>query len=150
VKLDIAQSVTATFGAYNLVFHTSLGVTPAQLVAKGGGSITAGADAFCNERAQAGGLGGNYVGGLATSPPARADRTAGRPGCARLDGLPFADSPTSLLGTGQVFYPVVFNEFGVDQDTVVMTGTHPDGTYDPGNSCQNRTTLTPQQNYLMG
>jgi hypothetical protein len=105
---------------------------------------------FCNERAQAGGRGGNYVGWLATSQAPAAGRIAGHRGWVRLDGLPFADSPASLLTTGQVFYPVVFNELGVDQDTVVMTGTRPDGTYDPGNSCQDWTTLTPQQNYLLG
>jgi hypothetical protein len=127
VAVSGATSVTATFTklAANLVFITS------SSVATNLGSATA-YDAICNTAATAAGI--NDAGGLAyvaATSDAKSnliDRLKSARGWVRMDGKPFADSQSALFTTGQVFYPVMFDETGKYGSENYATGTTSTGT----------------------
>lgn len=124
VVMSEARNVTATFqGPHNIMFVTSTTVSPHTL----GG--TAGADAFCQARANAANLPGTYRAWISTSTIAAPSRFAGYRGWVRPDGRPFADSIEKLLA-GQVFYAPRLDERGdeVSGTDFVGTGTNSDGS----------------------
>ena len=129
----------------NVVFTTSATFTGAL-----GG--LAGADATCTSIANGAGLTGRFVAWLSASTAAAPARlvvpgtsTAAR-GWVRTDGKPVADRVADLLA-GTMYYPIRFDEHGVDLDGDathrVLTGTSFDGTYDASNgSCLDWTTTS--------
>ena len=115
-------------GPYNYVFVTSTTYVPGQEFVG-----LAGADAKCAERASAGGLPGTFKAWLSTSTLNARDRFPSWRGWIRPDKRPFADSMSSLLDQGQVFYPPRIDEFGNDlvgSQELAATGTTPGGTKD--------------------
>ena len=126
-----AHNVTAIFKPnLNYVF-----VTSTKQNANFGG--LAGADQLCAVRATAAGLPGTYRAFLATSTASAASRLNGARGWLRTDGLPFADSTTSLFTNHQVFYPPATNELGVNilEDIAIYTGTDGSGNAYPNYTC---------------
>jgi hypothetical protein len=121
----------------NIAFLTSIG----QPLGSIGG--LAGADAFCNARAQAAGLPGTYVAWLSSSSSGNAkDRLTGSRGWTRPDGKPFADTPEAIVA-GQIFYPLDVDEFGNRVPTTsVGTGTDSYGLTVTGYTCSDYTSTT--------
>jgi hypothetical protein len=89
------------------------------------------ADKLCTQlAAQAGLPSGSYVAWLSSKKVDAISKLQGASGWVRVDGLPFANTPSDLAA-GKVFYPLRVDESGatVPQNTRVATGTNPDGTH---------------------
>jgi len=116
--------------ASNIAFVTSIGQPPGSFGGLGG------ADAFCRERAQAGGLPGTYVAWLSASSTNAIDRLTGSRGWSRVDGKPFVDVPADLVAE-KIFYPLELDEFGhrVTPFSSVATGTDLNGIITTGYTC---------------
>ncbi|HTJ44209.1 MAG TPA: InlB B-repeat-containing protein [Kofleriaceae bacterium] len=135
VTISAATSVTATFDTPNIVFVTSTTYT-------GNLGGLAGADAACQARANAAGLGGTFKAWLSqTSPQVNAiSRLGAARGWARVDLAPVVDTTTDLAN-GRLYYPIKLDEFGNDLGLVsVITGTTANGTlYNGDTTCSNWT-----------
>ena len=110
---------------YNYVFATS---------SKHTGDLggLAGADAICQTRASAAGLGGTYVAWLSTSTVDAISRLGAARGWVRPDGRPVFDTQADLLA-GHVLYPPRLDETGADLlRASVTTGTGRDGRRSTG------------------
>ena len=122
----MAETGTDAGGTPNYMFVSSVEVAPSTL-----GGLT-GADGICQGLAEAAGLPGNYMAWLSKEGDNAVDRlqATGARGWVRPDGLPFADSLSSLT-TGQVFYPPRIDEEGNDVGVFVgvVTGTSSQGEY---------------------
>ena len=141
--LDVTAptTVTASFTpvAANLIFVTA-GTFPANL-----GSATA-YDAKCNEAATAAGLndasGTAYVSTVSDSASLGKDRLGTARGWVRMDGMPFADTQSSLFDATQVFNSIRFDENGSRlSNKFAFTGAEADGTLSIFN-CANWTSTT--------
>ncbi len=119
----------------NYAFMTPLTVAPGSLGGVGG------ADTICQNAATAGGLPdpSSYVAWLSTSTQAAPSRLAGSRGWVRPDGLPFGDTPASFTTGKTIWYPLLLTAGGVrpSAQSIVLTGTHADGTYNSVGSCSN-------------
>ena len=130
VTMGGPRRVVIELGAYNVVFVTSTTMTPAELVARGGGSPVVGGEIVCAARAAAAGLTGTFVPWISDATTHAGDRLAGARGWVRFDGAPFADSPESLLQQNQTFYPILFDELGNDPGPrPTMSATTGDGLF---------------------
>lgn len=119
----------------NIAFVTSTTVT-----ADFGG--VAGGDTICQTHAQNAGLPGTYRAWLASSAGPAQSRLGTARGWRRADGLPLADTASSLVGDSRIFYLLVVNERGQRTfATRVWTGTNPDGSAS-ANTCGDWTTQT--------
>jgi hypothetical protein len=126
----------------------------------GGGSGLAAADAVCQARANAAGLGGAYVAWMSDSlndAYCRANGFSGKKAgmCGqlalptgagpwvRVDGRPFAPTIDRLVAPGRTIYqPASVSEFGIDLGTTdrVYTGTDENGEYIANATCGDWTT----------
>jgi len=114
-------SANTVIGAYfspppNIMFVTST----TQFANLGG---LAGADAICNQRAQAAGLAGTYKAWLSTPTSSAASRMGAASGWVRPDGKPVFNR-LSDIPLNKFYYPPRLDEYMVDQGHCwVMTGT---------------------------
>ena len=108
----------------NMAFVTSTDIVPSML----GGQ--AGADAVCMQRAAAAGLPPNtYVAWISTSTIDMRTRLGSARGWVRPDGMPFADTQSSLFA-GRVLYPPRVDEHAMDRENVsIPTGTARNGAF---------------------
>jgi hypothetical protein len=110
-----------------------------------------GADAICNELADAAGLGGTYVAWLSTTTTNAFSRIENGVGWVAIDGTPIAATPTDLV-TGSMVSPIAYDERGHDvrpTQSEVWTGTLGDGTYS-GSTCMGWTIEDPTVNADVG
>ena len=118
-------------GTFNYAFVTS---TDYDVIELGG---VAGADAKCNERAQAAGLPGEYVAWLSSSTSNARDRLGTASGWVRTDRRPFAASADDLF-VAKIRYPLAVDETGTNVASgvrYVRTGTLADGTVSKDKHC---------------
>lgn len=101
----------------NRVFVTSAAYLPTQL----GG--LAGADVKCNDLAAQAGLEGSFVAWLSSSQVDAKDRLANASGWLNTRDYPFADQQAELLTQGHVYYPILYDEAGLQVTGKVATGT---------------------------
>jgi hypothetical protein len=112
VTMTAPHSVVAHFTVANKIFTTAATYTQTAVQNLGtgpdaGSKMLSGADAIC---ATAGGA-GTWMAFLSRSGVNARDRIpASARGWVRPDGLPFGDSLSSILDTGEVFYPPVLDE----------------------------------------
>jgi hypothetical protein len=71
----------------------------------------AGADARCQESAQAAGMEGKFLALLSTSTVPAFSRLGSSRGWVRTDGTPFGDTQADLLN-GKIYYPLSLDEYG--------------------------------------
>ncbi len=113
-------------------------VTSTQRPANEYGGLS-GADAICNDLAQAAGLPGQYVAWMSSSTEDARDRLTTASGWIRTDGRPFALSRGGLIG-GQIIHPLNLDESGVTRNGDVATATTTDGrsraTGDAESACE--------------
>ena len=123
----VTPTATVTPGPFNLVFVTSTTHT-------GNLGGLDGADGICNTRAMLAGLPGIYVAWLSTSTVDALSRIGGARGFVRTDGEPFADQPSDLVTSNEVWNAIHLDENGNDvgMDSV-WTGTLKNGTDAPLN-----------------
>lgn len=86
-----------------------------------------GADAFCQERAEAAGLPGQYTAWLADSNTSAISRVGDASGWTRTDGRVVVESLTAL-GQSGFLRPVLLDEFGNTLVGLVATGANAQGT----------------------
>ncbi|HUS27019.1 MAG TPA: hypothetical protein VMZ53_00865 [Kofleriaceae bacterium] len=128
IDVTFAPAITA-----NVVFITSIG--PA--LPFGGLS---GADAFCQQRAVAGGLSGTFIAMLSTTTVNLRDRLTGR-GWVRRDGRTVFDLNSDVF-LRQV-NPIALDEFGnAKMGGIFPSATNDDGTVAPGTTCGDWTAMT--------
>jgi hypothetical protein len=128
VRLDRARTVGATFTPANLIFVTSSTRSLGSL-----GRLSAvqdNANQTCQSIAAGKGFAGNFIAWI-HGPKTPLSQIAGARGWVRLDGKPFADTP-SALAAGQIFYPPLLDENGNRpvfnlHDEDVLTGVEGDG-----------------------
>lgn len=145
-NLSTNASIKGTFQPYNRAFVTSTSSN-----SKLGGLTSA--DATCRTLASSANLPGasKYVAFLSTGSVDAIDRLGSARGWLRTDGLPFADSVSSIQ-SGTVWYPLALTETGSTSklDGQVFTGSRPDGTNDSGDDCNGWTDATAAYNVQAG
>jgi hypothetical protein len=112
--------------AANRAFVTSL-----RYASNLGGLV--GADARCQQRAEAAGLVGKFQALLSTSTVPAFSRLGSSRGWVRMDGTPFADTQADLIA-GKLYYPLSVDEQGQETtgDYYAFTGTKAGGAPDTG------------------
>lgn len=139
LNVGAPQSVTANFSSrtWNLAFVSSTLISPTL------GSVEA-YDTQCNLLASAAGInnviGTQYVAWISSTASNAVSRLGGARGWVKMDGTPFADTPSALVTENQVFQPLDLDETGARRTwEVVMTGTWHNGTVEDQNNCNDWT-----------
>ena len=136
----------------NIVFVTSLSYSPASTNDAIHFTGVAGADAKCNERAQAAGLTGNFKAWISQHEVNARDRitATGARGWVRTDGRAFGDTVDDLL-TGKTYYPPRLDEYGNDVGSAdALTGTYYSGNVWSTYHCSNWTSTSSGHNMAQG
>lgn len=121
---------------YNVVFVTSTTQT-----ANLGG--LAGADAICQNRANAAGLTGTFRAWLSSSTVNALSRMGSARGFVRRDGAPLADTLESLTTSRALLNAINYDENNVAVDsTLAWTGTSVAGVFSGNGSCSDWTSTT--------
>jgi hypothetical protein len=138
VAMDQVREVSARFDAVppNVVFVTATSHT-------GDLGGLAGADAICQQRAQAVNLSGTFRAWLSTENVDAIDRLSGARGWVRVDGVPVVDSLEDLAA-GRLLNPIRIDERGGDVGNVfVVTSTRGNGTrHSSYNTCDDWTSTS--------
>jgi hypothetical protein len=128
---DLASDLRAVVDAMPVPTANRAFVTAATYSSNLGG--LAGADAKCQQSAEAAGMIGTFRALLSTSKVGAFTRLGSSRGWVRSDGTAFGDTQADLLA-GKIYYPLSLDEYGrpFTEGYYALTGTKNDGTPDVG------------------